>query len=77
VKRVAVYHAPGCHLCERAIEVVRRVRSEVAFELELIDVSGDAELETRYRERLPVVEVEGAEAFTYFVAAERLRTLVR
>jgi len=37
------------------------------FELALVDIGGDAALEARYRERLPVVEIDGEEAFTYFV----------
>jgi glutaredoxin len=76
VTRVVVYHAPGCHLCERALEVVEDVRADAGFDLELVDISGDEALEARYRERLPVVEVDGEEAFTYFVAADRLRALV-
>jgi hypothetical protein len=55
--------------------VVEAVRAEVGFELELVDVSGRAELEERYRELLPVVEVDGVHAFTYFVDAEALRRL--
>jgi glutaredoxin len=75
VRHVTLYHAPDCTLCTRALEVVEAVRAEVGFELELVDVSGRAELEERYRELLPVVEVDGAQAFTYFVDAEALRRL--
>jgi glutaredoxin len=71
--RVTLYHAANCHLCERALEVVREVQVELAFELELIDVGGDPELEAQYREHLPVVEVDGDRVFTYFVDAEALR----
>ena len=71
--RVTLYHAAKCHLCERALEVVREVQVEFAFELELIDVGGDPELEAQYREHLPVVEVDGERVFTYFVDAEALR----
>jgi hypothetical protein len=49
------------------------VQSEVPFELEEVDISGDEELETRYRERIPVVLVDGEEAFTYFVHPDGLR----
>ena len=49
------------------------VRAEVPFELEEVDIGGDAELERRYRERIPVVAVDGEEAFTYFVAPDVLR----
>jgi Glutaredoxin-like domain (DUF836) len=43
------------------------VRGEVPFELEEIDIGGDPELEARYREWLPVVEIDGERAFVYFV----------
>jgi Glutaredoxin-like domain (DUF836) len=49
------------------------VRSELPFELEEVDISGDAELEERYRELLPVVEIDGVRAFTYFVQPDALR----
>jgi Glutaredoxin-like domain (DUF836) len=53
--------------------VIEQVRAEIPFELEERDISGDAELERRYRERIPVVAVDGEEAFTYFVHPEGLR----
>jgi len=65
--RVAVYHAAGCHLCERARELVSRVHEEIAFDLVEIDITGDPELEPRYREWLPVVEIDGRRAFVYYV----------
>jgi len=76
-KRVTLYHAADCSLCSRALEVVREVRSEVAFELELVDIGGDPELEARYRELLPVVEIDGERVFTYFVPAEALAARLR
>jgi hypothetical protein len=45
----------------------------VEFDLEQVDISRDAELERRYREWLPVVEIDGERAFTYFVTPEALR----
>jgi Glutaredoxin-like domain (DUF836) len=52
---------------------VRALRADVEFELELVDIGGNAELEPRYREHLPVVEVDGERAFTYFVDPDALR----
>ena len=65
--------APGCHLCEAALEVIEHVRLESLFELEVVDISGDEELEARYRTDIPVVEIDGERAFTYFVTDEGLR----
>lgn len=70
---MTIYQAVGCHLCESAQRVLAKVRAEHPFELEEIDISGDPELERRYRERIPVVEVDGEEAFTYFVHPDGLR----
>jgi glutaredoxin len=71
--RVTLYHATGCHLCDRALAVLEAVRAEFGFALELVDIEGDPELETRYRELLPVVEIDGKVAFTYFVPPGALR----
>jgi hypothetical protein len=68
--RVVVYVGAGCHLCERALEVVREVCGE---RFDVVGIDGDAELEARHRESLPVVEVDGELAFTYFVSAGPLR----
>jgi Glutaredoxin-like domain (DUF836) len=60
-------------LCERALATVRPLRDELGFELEEIDISGDPELEQRYREFIPVVEIDGRRAFVYFVPGDALR----
>jgi glutaredoxin len=71
--QVVLYVASGCHLCERARTTLESVRGEIDFELEEVDISGDAELEARYRELLPVVDIDGEQVFTYFVHADALR----
>jgi glutaredoxin len=71
--RVVLYSAEGCHLCDRARATVTALREELGFELEEVDISGDPALEARYRELIPVVEIDGKQAFTYFVSPEALR----
>ena len=67
--RVVLYHARGCHLCERARDVLDRV----GVRYELVDIGGDDALEARYREWIPVVEVDGVRAFVYHVDERALR----
>jgi hypothetical protein len=52
---------------------VTHAQTELGFELDLVDVAADAELEARYRALLPVVEIDGEQAFTYFVDPDALR----
>ena len=40
---------------------------ESGAEFEEVDITGVAELEARYREWLPVVEIDGERAFVYYV----------
>ena len=67
IHRVVVYHAADCHLCERALAQVRALREELEFELEEVAIDGNPELEAAYRELIPVVEIDGERAFTYYV----------
>jgi glutaredoxin len=67
---VVLFHADGCHLCERARDVLR---AELGDAFEQVDVGGVEELEARYREWLPVVEIDGERAFVYFVDPAALR----
>jgi hypothetical protein len=49
------------------------LRDELQFELKEVSIDGDPELEARFRELIPVVEIDGERAFTYFVPADALR----
>jgi hypothetical protein len=41
-----------------ALAVVRDAQAELGFELELVDIDGDPELEAHSREHLPVIEID-------------------
>ena len=49
------------------------VRRDIPFVLDEVDIARDSELERRYRERIPVVAIDGEEAFTYYVHPAALR----
>ena len=62
-----LYHAQDCHLCADARAELERLQAELGFEVEAIEIDGVRELEQRYRERIPVVEIDGEEIATYYV----------
>ena len=74
--RVTLYGKPGCCLCDEAREAVAAVRAALPFELEEIDISLDPVLHRRYGERIPVLCVDGEEAFELGVDAAALRELL-
>ncbi|MBA2420860.1 MAG: glutaredoxin family protein [Thermoleophilaceae bacterium] len=73
---VTLYGKPGCHLCDDARAVVDGVRADVGFELAEVDITLDPVLANRLGERIPVVEIDGEEAFEHFVDAAELRRRV-
>ena len=70
---VVVFTAPGCHLCGPAVDAVRVV---CGGDFELVDITTDTALERQYRERIPLVEVDGVERFRYYVDEDGLRAIV-
>ena len=68
-RRVVLYHGRGCSLCDRA----RAQLDALEVPYEAVDITGEPELEARYREWLPVVEVDGERAFVYYLDEAALR----
>ena len=59
---VTLYSRPDCHLCDEARAGLERLRAEGRrFELREIDIDSDDALLRAYLERIPVIEVDGAE----------------
>ena len=73
---VTLYGKPGCHLCDDARAELVSVRRDREFDLEEVDVSVDAGLHRRFGARIPVVAVDGEEAFELFVDPLALRNLL-
>jgi glutaredoxin len=64
---VILYSKSDCPLCDEARTALERVRARVPFELGEVDITTDPELDARYRERIPIVAVDGEELFDFHV----------
>lgn len=53
---IVLYSRRGCHLCERAEDILLWHRPDTR----IVDVDSSADLAARYGVRVPVVEVDGA-----------------
>jgi glutaredoxin len=74
---VVLYSRPGCSLCDEARAIILAERARVPFSFEEVDVSGDDELELAYGLRIPVVVVDGEEAFEIRVDPAAFAALLR
>jgi glutaredoxin len=70
---LTLYVGRDCHLCDIARAELARLRPELGFEVDEIDITGVPELERRYREWLPVIELDGKRLSVYRVEPAALR----
>jgi glutaredoxin len=68
--QVVIYSRVNCHLCQEAENNVREVMAKIPFELEVIYIDGDQELEILYGEEVPVTLINGAK-HDYFRVEEK------
>ncbi|HEX4520090.1 MAG TPA: glutaredoxin family protein [Gaiellaceae bacterium] len=73
IRSVTLVVARDCHLCERARTELGALAVELGFEIREVDITGDPELERRYREWIPVIEVDGEQVSVYRVEVPELR----
>ena len=58
---VVLYGRAGCHLCDEAEAMLRRLARTLPLSIGLIDIDSDDYLQGRYMLEIPVVMVEGVE----------------
>lgn len=71
--KVVVYSKPNCHLCEEAKAAIQAAGCEGQYILEEVNIEGDPDLLQRYRYEIPVVTIDGVEAFRHRVSSEEFR----
>ncbi len=72
-----LYTRPGCHLCEDAAALLRRLQAETPFDLREVNVDDDPALRERYGEQIPVIEAHGRVIARAPIVERRLREVVR
>ena len=74
--QVIVYSRPGCHLCDEAKEVINNAGCKGSFELTEINIETSEELLNLYRFDIPVISINGVEAFRHRVDTQEFRQLI-
>lgn len=62
---MVLYTKPGCHLCEEMKEVMSQSGCAELYSLEEVDIESDAELFARYQYEIPILFINGVEAFRH------------
>ena len=70
--KVELFTRPGCHLCDDARAVLVAEQARTPFDLQEVDIESNDALVRAYGLRIPVVVVDGEEAFEYTIDPEEL-----
>lgn len=68
--RVILYTKPGCHLCDEMKEEILRAGCADLYTLEVVNIESNPDLRARYRYEIPVLLIDGVEAFRHRLRAE-------
>jgi hypothetical protein len=67
---LTLYSRAHCHLCDEMLGALRSLQGPGRFEVEVVDVDGDAALRQRYGEDVPVLVHDGRELCRHRLDAE-------
>ena len=73
---VIVYSRPGCHLCDEAKAVIEKSNCSDHYTLEEVNIESDDELLKKYNYDIPVITIDGVEAFKHRVDPKQFKSRV-
>lgn len=75
--KVVLYSKPGCHLCEEVKAAISAANCEGEYTLDEINIETDPELMRKYKSDIPVITINGIEAFRHRLTSEAFRQRLR
>ena len=75
--QIEIYSRPGCHLCDEAKAVIEPFTRRYRIDLRVTDVDSDDALRQAYGSDIPVVMINGKEAFRHRVDADLLERKIK
>ena len=75
--QVILYSKPGCDLCEEMKAEIAKADCPDLCDLEEINIETDESLSDRYRYDIPVLMINGNEAFRHRLTAESFRDYLK
>ncbi len=74
---VLLFTKKDCSLCVIAREIILKIKKEIRFEFQEVDIESQDDLYERFKDEIPVVFVNGERTFTYRVSEEKLRRILK
>lgn len=71
--RVTLFTKEGCTLCDKVKVILDRVGFSYPLQVEEFDITSDEAVHAKYWDKIPVLHIDGEEAFVSKVAEHWLR----
>ena len=71
--QIEILTKKDCCLCDDAKKIIERVLPDFTATLTMVDIESDPDLFESYKERIPVVRLNGKESFVFKVNETTLR----
>ena len=73
MREVVLYTRAGCSLCTQAKDVLLQAQRETPFALREVDIGSSGPLWEEHRYDIPVIAIDGVEAFRHRVTLRALK----
>ena len=70
--QLILYTKPGCHLCDEMKQEIQQAGCAELYSLDEVNIETDSDL-ARYRDEIPVLLIDGVEAFRHRLRAADFR----
>jgi glutaredoxin len=75
--QVIVYSKPGCCLCDDVKSKLQHLQQKCSFEWREVNILDDPAAFAKFKEEIPVVFVNGRQAFVYRLDEDKFLRLLR
>ncbi|HEY3026502.1 MAG TPA: glutaredoxin family protein [Pyrinomonadaceae bacterium] len=75
--QVILYTRPGCHLCQEAKQAIEAAGCADDYTLTEVNIEAGPILLDLYKDHIPVITIDGVEAFRHRVDSDRFREKIR
>jgi thioredoxin-related protein len=71
-----MFTKPGCHLCEEMKKDIQILRNEFNFNFSEVDINSDELLFDKYKDKIPVLEINGRMFAKFKIDENKLRSIL-
>ena len=74
--KITLLTAPNCHLCEDAENLLKKLRIQIPYEIETIDIHTNSDYHNKYKNDIPVILINDEVICHHYVNLKKIRDII-